>query len=115
MADYDLLIKNGTIVDGLRMPAYRGDIGIRNGKIVAMGTADNGFGTGSLDYALVRLNTNGSLDTTFSGNGKVTVDFGGGIDRGSALALQPSDGKYVVAGYTFDGAQTDFALARVLP
>ena len=37
MADYDLLIKNGTIIDGLRMPAYRGDIGIRNGKIVAMG------------------------------------------------------------------------------
>jgi N-acyl-D-aspartate/D-glutamate deacylase len=31
MADYDLLIKNGTIIDGLRMPAYRGDIGIRSG------------------------------------------------------------------------------------
>jgi uncharacterized delta-60 repeat protein len=86
-----------------------------DGKIVAMGTADNGFGTGSLDFALVRLNTNGSFDTTFSGNGKATVDFGGGIDRGSALALQPSDGKYVLAGDTFDGAQTDFALARVLP
>ena len=37
MAEYDLLIKNGTIVDGLRVPAYRGDIGIRSGKIVAMG------------------------------------------------------------------------------
>ncbi len=37
MADYDLLIKNGTVIDGLRMPAYRGDIGIRSGKIVAMG------------------------------------------------------------------------------
>jgi N-acyl-D-amino-acid deacylase len=37
MADYDLLIRNGTIIDGLRMPAYRGDIGIRSGKIVAMG------------------------------------------------------------------------------
>src|SRR5262249_55970301 len=37
MVDYDLLIKNGTIVDGLRVPAYRGDIGIRGGKIVAMG------------------------------------------------------------------------------
>jgi N-acyl-D-aspartate/D-glutamate deacylase len=37
MADYDLLIKNGTIVDGLRMPAFRGDIAIRGGKIVAMG------------------------------------------------------------------------------
>ena len=33
MADYDLLIKNGTIVDGLRMPAFKGDIGVRNGKI----------------------------------------------------------------------------------
>jgi len=37
MADYDLLIRNGTIIDGLRMPAFRGDVGIRNGKIVAMG------------------------------------------------------------------------------
>jgi N-acyl-D-aspartate/D-glutamate deacylase len=37
MADYDLLIKNGTIVDGLRMPACRGDMGVRSGKIVAMG------------------------------------------------------------------------------
>jgi N-acyl-D-aspartate/D-glutamate deacylase len=37
MADYELLIKNGTIIDGLRMPAYHGDIGVRGGKIVAMG------------------------------------------------------------------------------
>ena len=37
MADYDLLIKNGKIVDGLRMPAFRGDIGVRDGKIAAMG------------------------------------------------------------------------------
>jgi N-acyl-D-amino-acid deacylase len=37
MADYDLLIKNGTIVDGLRMPAFKGDIGVHNGKITAIG------------------------------------------------------------------------------
>ena len=36
MAEYDLVIRNGTIVDGTRLPAYRGDVGIRNGRIVAI-------------------------------------------------------------------------------
>ena len=44
MAEYDVLIKNGTIVDGLRMPAYRGDIGIRGGKIAAMGNVGGDAG-----------------------------------------------------------------------
>src|SRR5246127_571578 len=44
MAKYELLIKNGTIVDGLRMPAYRGDIGIRGGKIVAIGNVQGSAG-----------------------------------------------------------------------
>ena len=44
MAEYDVLIKNGTIVDGLRMPAYRGDIGIRDGKIAAMGNVGGDAG-----------------------------------------------------------------------
>ena len=37
MAQYDLLIKGGLIVDGTRMPAYRGDIGIRAGRVAEMG------------------------------------------------------------------------------
>src|SRR5713226_10604113 len=40
--EYDLLIKNGTVVDGTRIPAYRGDIGIRNGRIVAIGNLREG-------------------------------------------------------------------------
>jgi N-acyl-D-aspartate/D-glutamate deacylase len=48
MADYDLLIKNGTIIDGLRMPAFKGDIGVRGGRIVAMGNVQ-GTATREID------------------------------------------------------------------
>jgi N-acyl-D-amino-acid deacylase len=37
---YDLIIKNGLIVDGTRSPAYQGDIAISDGRIVAMGNVD---------------------------------------------------------------------------
>src|ERR1700685_3942250 len=34
---YDLIIRNGTIVDGSGMPRYRGDVGIEGGKMAAIG------------------------------------------------------------------------------
>jgi uncharacterized delta-60 repeat protein len=82
-----------------------------DGKIVMAGAAHD---ASYYDAVLVRLNTNGSLDTTFSGDGKLRVDFGGNEDMAAALVRQ-SDGKYVLAGATWDGTQLDFALARVLP
>jgi uncharacterized delta-60 repeat protein len=81
------------------------------GKIVVAGLASHGA---SHDFALARLNPNGTLDSSFSGDGKTTIDFGGKDDYAFALARQ-SNGRYVLGGYTFNGTPRDFALARVLP
>ena len=37
MAEYDTLIRNGTIVDGTRIPRYQGDLWIKNGRIAQIG------------------------------------------------------------------------------
>jgi N-acyl-D-amino-acid deacylase len=42
MADYDIHIKGGTIVDGTRLPKYRGDVWIKDGKIAQMGGKNSG-------------------------------------------------------------------------
>jgi len=76
-----------------------------DGKIILAGTSNNNF-------ALVRYNTDGSLDTSFSGDGKVTTDFAsGGIDSANSILYMP-DGKIVVAGTSNQGGQDLFALAR---
>ena len=33
MSDYDLVIRNGTIVDGTRLPAFKADLAIKRGRI----------------------------------------------------------------------------------
>ena len=93
---------------GLGSGAHGRDVRVQSdGKIVVIGQASGNF-------ALARYNTDGNLDTTFSGDGRATFNFGFD-DVGWVMALQPSDGKYVLGGFTDDGTQRDFALARVLP
>src|ERR1700761_4870015 len=47
---YDLVIRNGTIVDGLGRAPYRGDVAVRGGVIVAVGSID-GAGRREIDAA----------------------------------------------------------------
>jgi uncharacterized delta-60 repeat protein len=79
-----------------------------NGRIVAAGRA---FVSGTDDFALARYNADGSLDATFSGDGKVTTDFAGDFDRADAVAIQAS-GRIVAAGLATVPGTEDFALAR---
>src|SRR5262249_35222317 len=49
MPEFDVIIKNGTIVDGTRVPRYRADLGIKNGKIAAIGRLQSNATTKVLD------------------------------------------------------------------
>src|SRR5437667_165856 len=78
-----------------------------DGKIVAAGYA---VLSGNQHFALVRYNTDGTLDSSFGTGGKVTTDFFG-FGRVNALAIQV-DGKIVAAGGAFVSGFTTFALVR---
>jgi uncharacterized delta-60 repeat protein len=83
-----------------------------DGRIIA-GGAVRFFGPRPL-FALARYGTDGRLDTTFGGDGKVTTNFlakhGGVFD----LTIQPGDGKIVAAGVA-GRLGGRFGLARYLP
>ena len=40
MPKLDLVIKGGTVIDGLRTPRYKADVGIAGGKVVQIGRVD---------------------------------------------------------------------------
>jgi uncharacterized delta-60 repeat protein/LPXTG-motif cell wall-anchored protein len=80
-----------------------------DGKILVTGFSKVG---GTSDIAVVRYNVNGSLDTTFDGDGKVITDVGTGTDDGAEYVVLQSDGKILVAGYSNVGGTTDFAVVR---
>jgi uncharacterized delta-60 repeat protein len=83
-----------------------------DGKIVVAGYMVKS--ASDSDFAVVRYNSDGSLDTSFSVDGKVTNSMGSSTDHAYCVAVQP-DGKLVVAGYTDKnaaGTDSDFAVAR---
>lgn len=81
-----------------------------DGKLVVAGTRDN---SSNVSFALARYNTNGTLDTTFGLNGKLTTDFGDfSNDRARAVVVQ-TDGKIVAGGTSGPGfGSGSFAIAR---
>lgn len=84
-----------------------------DGRILVAGGALNfaGMPGGFADFALVRYNTDGSLDSGFGTGGRTRTDFASGNDHGSAVEVQAT-GRIVVAGY---GQDNDFGLAGYRP
>ncbi|HEX4795100.1 MAG TPA: SdrD B-like domain-containing protein [Humisphaera sp.] len=93
-----------------------------DGRIVVAGTTDVGLGTtdtkghtSNQDFAVARLNSNGTIDTSFNTTGSITIDFNANQDSVAGVRIQ-SDGKIVVAGSADAGPGDDtslFAVARL--
>jgi uncharacterized delta-60 repeat protein len=89
---------------------YANSVAIQpNVKIVVAGSSSR-VNIGS-DFAVVRLNPNGSLDTSFSGTGTVITSVGNSYDHASSVAIQ-ADGKIVVAGDTGSDFDAEFVVVR---
>jgi uncharacterized delta-60 repeat protein len=88
-------------------PDSASDVAVQsNGRIVVVGYTSGNGGT----FDLARYRSNGSLDTTFGGDGKVRTAFTDGNSAASAVAIQ-ADRRIVVAG----DVAGSFALARYDP
>jgi uncharacterized delta-60 repeat protein len=89
------------------------------GKIVAAGMTSESrgpLGRGQ-DFAIVRLNPDGTLDNTFDGDGRQTIDFDGREDAASDVVVL-GDGRIVVLGRADDarpGGRLHDVLARLRP
>ncbi len=85
-------------VDGSALDRDRGTGVAIDGKgkiVVSARAAEN---SNDADFAVLRFNADGSLDTSFGGDGKVTTDINSNrIDWANAVAIM-SNGKIVVAG-----------------
>jgi uncharacterized delta-60 repeat protein len=102
----------GAVTTGIIKVDQAYDVAIDSSDRVVLGGFT--FNGSNRDLSLVRYSSDGSLDSSFSSDGKVNTDVGGlgGDDQIDAITLQ-SNGKIVVAGSTVPpGGNADFLVAR---
>ncbi|MDQ3747876.1 MAG: FG-GAP-like repeat-containing protein, partial [Acidobacteriota bacterium] len=89
-----------------------------DGKIIAVGQSGNPYGNPSVpyDFGILRYTTNGTLDTSFDGDGKVVTSIEAYNDIARDVLVQPNgkivvvgESSVLVTGFTI----TNFAIARL--
>ena len=84
-----------------------------DGKVLLTGRGLNPQ-TNQYDFKVVRLNTNGTLDNSFDGDGRAYIDFSNNYEEAWKIKVQ-GDGKIVVAGLAYNyingNNYYDFAIA----
>jgi uncharacterized delta-60 repeat protein len=87
------------------------------GRIVVAGQADMGTGAGGFNFALARYHPDGSLDSSFDGDGTVTTAMASDDNFDSVISVAIDDDGKIVAGGAADagGFVFDAALVRYHP
>lgn len=126
-SDYTVLVKHksdGTIDSSFGRNGFTDPIKLSDAKTATLQNVDGDIKilvAGSFDkyeyanFGLTRINSNGTVDTTFGVGGKVTTDLNGYQDDVLAICIQTiSDiDKILMAGRATNGSgYTDFAMAR---
>jgi len=98
------------IVDFLGQSDEAKDVAIQpDGKILIAGSSNQNF---IHKFALIRLNSDGTPDASFSNDGNVDIQIGtNNLSTLECMLLQP-DGKIILAGQTYNGTYFQIALVR---
>lgn len=99
------VIDGGTDSDAAWSMALQDD-----GKIILAGSVYHQFTTFD-DFAMVRLNADGSPDNTFGNAGFVSTDIDQGWDLANAIVIQP-DGKILLGGMGYTSNLRKFCVVR---
>ena len=96
-APYDLVIRGGKIVDGTGNPWFAGDVGIRNGRIVAVGRLRNATASRVIDATgrvvapgFIDLHTHSDISLLADGTAQSKVRQGVTLDiMGESTSVAP--------------------------
>jgi uncharacterized delta-60 repeat protein len=86
------------------------DVTVADGKIVVVGERHGATGT---KWFVLQLHPNGTLDHSFSGDGRLVTDFGRRFEHARTVKIQPS-GRVLVGGSVSNGMNESWAFARYL-
>lgn len=107
---------NGIVITNISLSNDQDDLRVLivqpDGKIVAGGSS---YYVNSRRFALARYNSDGSLDNTFSGDGKTSLLFVSGGDSYLSDLILQADGKLVAGGFTITTDGRILSLARWNP
>ncbi|HEY0678586.1 MAG TPA: T9SS type A sorting domain-containing protein, partial [Chitinophagaceae bacterium] len=101
---------DGLVTTDINIRDWITDIALQpDGKIVASGLSYSAQNWN--DFVAARYNPDGSLDNTFSGDGKLVYDAASNTEMATGLALQ-ANGKIIIGGYITGQYDQDFLLVR---